>query len=490
MGSQDGLQTARTTLDAIKADAESEEAADFDPSGTSNRVELTGQENSPGRARSWNGDSLSRTDETDPSSLSDSIATLGINSNEQGYDKGIDAMCGEEKQSLLIQMFPDIKPFDIKFTLDKCKQDFGKVVGELLNQQFLNAEYNTDGEKHDLPKGVDGFADDTNPRRKGRGKKRKKIALARRSSSTPATGGDRGPSTPTLNRWEQAKEDIEFITQRSHLSAQAVMSIYNKADHSLRATIHAICDSDLAENPYAIISDPIIQAHTIDLASKCPEISPSHLAALVLLAHPSTASARELAEALVSSSHPSQLIPQYLPTTTDSSPPYSPSRPSGLAPNHIQPSALNYARSNALAQASAAYRKSKSHPLMGGAASHYASVAREAAASLRNIQSRSADALVAGQSTTMQCDLHGVVVRDAVRIASEYVSAWWGSRAEYAREGKVMGGGGFKVVVGRGTHSDGGRGRLGPAVSKALRAEGWRIDEGQGVLVIKGRVRK
>ena len=50
-------------------------------------------------------------------------------------------------------------------------------------------------------------------------------------------------------------------------------------------------------------------------------------------------------------------------------------------------------------------------------------------------------------------------------------------------------GGAFRIVTGVGRHSAGGRGRLGPAVGGMLVREGWRVEVGEGVLVVRGRVR-
>ena len=98
---------------------------------------------------------------------------------------------------------------------------------------------------------------------------------------------------------------------------------------------------------------------------------------------------------------------------------------------------------------------------------------------------------MASQSSGAQCDLHGVNVKDGVRIARERVQAWWdGGVGEWARQGKVRGNGGYRLVVGKGGHSEGGKGKLGPAVGGMLVREGWRVEVGEGILVVRGRARK
>lgn len=82
-------------------------------------------------------------------------------------------------------------------------------------------------------------------------------------------------------------------------------------------------------------------------------------------------------------------------------------------------------------------------------------------------------------------------VRDAVRIARERVQGWWegSGRGEWVGVGSGRGEG-FRIVTGVGRHSEGGRGRLGPAVGGMLRREGWKVEVGTGVLVVSGRARK
>ena len=192
------------------------------------------------------------------------------------------------------------------------------------------------------------------------------------------------------------------------------------------------------------------------------------------------------------SSTPVSLIPQYLPR--DISPDHrdislAPTIPA--APLQLpRANALLVARSNAFAQAQAAHRKSKSIPLMGGAASYYSSVARDAHAALRRHESARANEIVERQSNPGELDLHGVSVSDATRITKAEVEQWWEREGrEWSREGKVMVGG-LRIITGIGRHSDGGRGKLGPAVRAMLQREEWKIEEGEGVLEVVGRVRR
>ena len=192
------------------------------------------------------------------------------------------------------------------------------------------------------------------------------------------------------------------------------------------------------------------------------------------------------------SSTPVPIIPQYLPRDISPNPPdiYIASSNSSAPLQLSRASALLVARSNAFAQAQAAHRKSKSIPLMGGAAAHYSSVARDAHAALRQHDSARANELVARQSRPGEVDLHGVSVSDATRIAKTDIEQWWEREGrEWSREGKVMVGG-LRIITGVGRHSDGGRGKLGPAVRAMLQRDGWKIEEGEGVFEVVGRVRR
>ena len=192
------------------------------------------------------------------------------------------------------------------------------------------------------------------------------------------------------------------------------------------------------------------------------------------------------------SSTPVPLIPQYLPR--DISP--HPADIDIASLNSAAPlqssraSALLVARSNAFAQAQAAHRKSKSIPLMGGAASYYSSVARDAHVALRQHESARASELVARQSRPGEVDLHGVSVSDATRITKVEVEQWWEREGrEWSRAGKVMGGG-LRIITGVGRHSDGGKGKLGPAVRAMLQRDDWKVEEGEGVFDVVGKVRR
>ncbi|KAL9603856.1 MAG: hypothetical protein Q9219_000965 [cf. Caloplaca sp. 3 TL-2023] len=502
------INAARNTLDILKANAANDEDNSFDPSGTSrphDPDEASSQYESSERPQSWHGDSASES--TDMTAISSGLDSLNIERQIKDGDiqaggsatafQDLESLDTDQKTAVLTEMFPTMKPFDVEYALKKVAFDFGKAVEELLSQAFLESDKAAGGEGISN-RGIDGFLDLGPPR--GRKPKGKRKRQTRRTSSTPAlSDGASTQSVPTLSRWDRAKEDIEFLVQRINLPRSTISSAYHRSSASLPLTIAALCSSvtsdTIAHDPFT--SAELIDAHTAELALDFPTMPSAVIMSLVQLTYPSRTSAYELARASLtrSASEDELLVPHYVPRSP--SPPSDPQQtrprtsvmPLDAATRQAYASAT--ARSNAFTQANAAYRKSKSKPLMGGAASYYSAVGRDASASLRRYEAAAADARVTAQSKIGEVDLHGVTVKDAVRIAQDQTERWWEAEGrEWARAGKVMGGKGLRIVTGAGRHSEGGRGKLGPAVGATLVKEGWKVEVEQGVINVTGRARR
>lgn len=493
----------RSTLEILKESALAEENAAFDPSGSSGLQDEHSSHGSSDRARSWHGDfASSTTEDTEITGIGQALDSIDIyghdrktnhpDTGREYHETSLGGLPAEEKLQLLKEMFPGARDFDISYTFKKSGNNFGSSVEELLNQAFLEEE----GHRK---KGIEAFTESAVNGR-GRRKKKKQKQLLRRTSSTPGPTDDQSSYSPSpLSRWDRGKEDVDFIAQRTFLSPKIIASTYHKNGASLPATIAALCastDPETLVNPYLSDTAPsLLRVHAAELSVDFQRLPYPQLKALISLTHPSTASAHELARALssqASSSASIAIIPQYLPR------PASPieSTPSTPSSNNSTPlpsstaAAFATSRSNAFAQASSACRLSKSKPLMGGAASYYSSVGRDASASLRRHKAAEADALVTSQSSLGDVDLHGVNVKDAVSIARERVGSWWEKEArERARQGRVMGGG-LRVITGVGRHSEDRRGKLGPAVGRMLHSEGWKVEIGEGVIEVVGRQRR
>lgn len=504
------IEAARRTLDTLKDVVAIEDDKDFDPSGSSrpNEDDLPSSLHaSSERAQSWNGDSVS--DSTDLTSISHGLNSTNLDDRLSrlvdgdksaecaSVSENIESIPTHQLNEILCQMFPRIKEFDVGYILKKVNHDFGRAVEELLNQAFLESEH-VDGEETVLKRGVDGFLEPFDTRgRKNKGKRKKQM---RRTSSTPApSDGTTTQPVSAQSRWDRAKDDVEFLAQRMCLPRSTISSTYHSSGASLPLTIAALCSSaySLPVTQIASVDLDIIEANAAELAVDFPMLPPVTVKGLIKLTYPSTASAHEIARSASMSPNPGRelLVPQYVsrpPSPTTDSHYKKPKRlamPLDTATRQAHVSAA--IRSHAFTQASAAYRTSKSKPLMAGAASYYSDVGRDATASLRRYEAAAADARVTNQSRIGEVDLHGVTVKDAVRIAQDRVENWWEAEGrEWSRAGKVMGGKGLRVVTGVGRHSEGGRGVLGPAVGAMLVREGWKIEIGQGVINITGKARR
>lgn len=131
---------------------------------------------------------------------------------------------------------------------------------------------------------------------------------------------------------------------------------------------------------------------------------------------------------------------------------------------------------------------------MKAAAGYYSQLGRDLSTHLKAASESDADALVSSQSSATVLDLHGVSVQSATRIAAERTSAWWEGLGEAripggGRGGGVIGGG-YRIVTGLGRHSEGGRGKLGPAVVRTLVREGWKVEVGEGEVLVLGKARR
>lgn len=430
--------------------------------------------------------------------ISQSLKSFDINSNTgsqsliDGTTRGpqddleMENLSVDEKTLVLEEMFPTMKKFDVDYILNKPGNNFGKAVEELLNHVFFEEEENNGGGKM-VQRGVDGFLESNHL---GGRKARAKRKRLNRSNPSIITENLQFITATPSSRWDRAREEIDFITERTHLPSQTVSSTYHKSGASLPSAIAALCASKVSNAHLSSTPHSALQAHISELALDFPVLPLSQITALIYLSHPSTASAQELARVLAKSVSNTKIIPHYQARPLS---PLSPEKTFQATSSSIPLSTtaqLAATRETAFAKANAASRLSKSKPLMAGAASYYSSVAREASDLLRRHESVAAETLVGSQSKAGEVDLHGVSVQDAVRISKERVETWWENEGrEWAREGKAMRGS-LKIVTGVGKHSEGGKGRLGPAVVGMLIREGWKVECGEGTVVVVGRARR
>ncbi|KAE8453177.1 hypothetical protein EG329_011244 [Mollisiaceae sp. DMI_Dod_QoI] len=490
------LESARQTLEILKSTVTTDEATGFDPSGASGPDNLIDdQESARGEdesasarsARGWRS-------QTDDTSLNQDLSSLDLDgldfsessrdeSPDQAYRSSLDDLDPESKERALVGMFPALKAFDIKWTLEKCKGDAGLAIDELMTQSFLEES----GTRH---RGIEAFSESevAHRPRKGKGKKKRNTRAEEWHSGQ---GSSAGPEI-LGSKWDSGRQDVEFIAEKTGMPMQQVSSIYHNSRGTVPATIAAIVEAHTALNIES--DDPMVQINAAELRQDFPTVPMSDMEMLVQITYPSINNARDLAKALASQPTRKsgiQLDIRHAPLQLDPGPVKLKSK----AFNAVQPldSAMavatvsNYheARNAAFTQARAAYRKGKSDPLMGGVAAYYSQIGRDLDAKAKSAESAAADALVAEQSTKTVLDLHGVNVKDALRISRERVTAWWHELGEGRIGGRGVGTG-YRIVTGVGNHSEGGKGKLGPAVGKMLIREGWKVEVGGGVLIVTG----
>lgn len=490
-----------------------DEAAEFDPSGTA--VEGDGLLEEVRTASRLEGSAASSR-ETNMSSVSNGFAGLELSDSSQdgaltaeSSPVDFDVMDEDSKVAILLEVFQDkTTPYKVRHALQKCNGSWDAAMEEILSQLDISEFLQKDGGAKVSNKGVDAFFEDNGFRRerKGKGKKKaKKISNDQRHSSK--SGFQTNAPLPVENKWQTSSRDIEFVVSRTGLAHASIQSLYYSLGASLPKTVIAVLNKRLQKISPEDREDPVMVANAYDLQQDFPTVDEEHIFALIHITHPSTVSAHELAKELTTRPKSPvggiQIIPRYAPPVldeTDSSwqKPQKNSRPTTPTAYHEfdisdgpdNASMYNAAVANVRQQAQAAWRKSKSNPLMGGAAAYYSQEGRNLSALSSQATARYCDQLAARQSSPGQVDLHGIDVLNAVRIAQERVGQWWvnlGENRVNGRAGAESRAAGYRIVVGLGTHSVGGKGKLGPAVSKALKGQGWKCENQGAVILVRGR---
>ena len=411
----------------------------------------------------------------------------------------------DEKAAWLQNMFPDIPKNVLADVLASHEDSLDRATDELLNLSFLNHVYEEEDEEEaeDTPvvKGIDGFAEGMQQHRKGRKRRKARTNESSRASSTSSSLYDAEPRTP-INVWSRMSEDVEFICSRTKLRPQTVRSEYHLNGARLPHTIRALAFKE--GTAYCTTSEvnPLLELQMAEFQGQFEHVPKSQMYGLLRLARNMPSATVELLEAMTTAEDTSKSgklhgVAHYAPvdlkenrpletrstsnwTTTISSQP----RRSGAA--------HTFGVSQSFSQASAAYKKSKSKPLYGGAAAYYSEMGHERLKAAKEAHAAEADFLVTQQSSSTVLDLHGISVQDAVRIASNRTQEWWDGLgdAKFISGGGGPARAGYKIVTGVGTHSRNHAPRIGPAVSKMLIREGWKIEIGHGELIVTGKSRR
>jgi len=179
-------------LEILKATVPADEQTGFDPSGAGG-VDFSIDEQGAGRGENESTSTrslpaLGWRSQTDDSSLSQELSSLDLEghfternyatsreeSPEKPYTSELDVLDNEGKEKALVGIFPALKPFDIRWTLKKCKGDASLAIDELMTQSFLEES----GSRH---RGIEAFSESEVPSRprKERGRRREHFELMR-----------------------------------------------------------------------------------------------------------------------------------------------------------------------------------------------------------------------------------------------------------------------------------------------------------------------
>jgi hypothetical protein len=517
LSNDDEVSQARLILESIRESAAEEENTGFDPSGSSGAALYTGTDvdnDSSDHVESCP-EFANRSQDADTTGLTPALSSLDLGGPEGSgsdfsgsqngtYASGLEDLGNEEKEARLKDMFPSLSAYRVTHALKTCTGNIDRAMDVLLNAVFFEEEDLKPQNRSKLaPRGVDGFIAQGNVRRSRRSKARKVRLLGdeRRSSSMSGSWDERDNSE-SLNKWDLARKDIEFVTSRTFLATSKVSSVYHAKNASLAATLHSLTIAEMDTPTPTKIPEEAVQTQITELAQLFPALPTSKLAALLRLSRNSPSAARDLAEVMVQRPNYGdhslgiQALPQHSPVdfrSEDESEAYSP-RPRTTDASVLRAQAMSQGASGSIAfnQASAAYRRGKSQPLMGGAAAYYSQVGREHMKNAKELEAAAAEAHVQANSSSIRLDLHGVSVHHAVRIAKDRVRIWWDGLgdAKYAPGGWSPARDGFVVVTGKGSHSRPGAPQIGPAMLRQLTAEGWKVEAESGYLRVTGISRR
>ena len=423
-------------------------------------------------------------------------------SSEEDYIK-IDALSESETFQFLRITFPKLSDSELKETIKASGGDVRKAVGTLLNTEYNNAErkdtpiyqLNEDSDEND-----DGDDSIWAQRRPGGLSRPQVSGLATpKGPSFPALGGTTSPQkspissqsqSPVRSRWDALDTQITFLSQSLSLPTTKVRSAFHLNSSSLPRTLR-----DLLKD---IPLDRYDRDVVANLKTSFKRVDEDSLRKIVVGTNHDLECAMELARILdhdryyMSSTVTTTRAknPSTATTTVLKSPQASPRiQDDGEGTYDDMSSLRTYyltKRNEAFAAASQSYRKSKSDSLRSGVAAYYASLGRDYDTKYRYYSHLSANRLVAERQTRPnELDLHGVSIKDAVRLVEEGVTAWWARVGVIRERGEVKALESFVVIVGKGDKKPGGS-KLGPAVGGWLRRNGWGFQEARGEIIVWG----
>jgi hypothetical protein len=412
----------------------------------------------------------------------------------------MDTLSEDEAFQFLRITFPKPSDSELRNTIKLCDGDVRKAVDTLLNTEYLNTLQKETTTREDLGKSDDSDEEDSiwAQRRPG-GVARPKAAATAKGPAFPSLGSQAPPKSQlsrsqstARSKWDALDSQISFLSQSLSLPPAKVRSAFHVNASSLPRTLRVL----LKDIPNGRVDQDIVS----NLKATCKNVDEESLGKIVLATKYDLDCAMVLARVLEHDKYFNAPLmrPSDRPqksTNIKATPSISPSKValsavlddgtgtyedmSTLRSHYLEK------RNEAFAAASQSYRHSKSDSLHSGVAAYYATIGRDYDTKYRNYSQLAANRLVGSNSTKNTLDLHGVGIKDAVRIVEEAVTAWW-TRVEVIRErGEVKAVESFMIVVGKGERQKGGS-KLGPPVAAWLRRNGWGFQEARGEFIVWG----
>ena len=425
-------------------------------------------------------------------------------SSEEEYVK-IDKLSDVEAFKFLRITFPGPSDSELRSVVASSGGNVRKAVDVLLNNEYIRQTETSTGRQdvNVLEDGDDEEESIWSQRRPGGVSRPKPLSsTATKGPDFPSLGTSPTPQksqspygsrsqSPIRSKWDALDTQITFLSKSLSIPPSKVRSVFHGNGSSLPRTLREL----LRDVPLGRVDGDIVS----NLKATFKDVDEDLIRKIVLGTKHDLDTSMDLVRILEHDKYYSATLlrPSDRPAkSTYKSPPASitlePAGPrmvdDGTGMYEDMTSLRTYyleKRNQAFAAASQSYRQSKSDTLHSGVAAYYATLGRDYDTKYRTYSQLAANRLVASHSTSSTLDLHGVSVKDAVRIVEEAVTNWW-SRVDVVRErGEVKGVENFVIVVGKGDKQKGGS-RLGPPVAGWLRRNGWGFKEATGEFLVWG----
>ncbi|RPA97837.1 hypothetical protein L873DRAFT_1770692 [Choiromyces venosus 120613-1] len=427
-----------------------------------------------------------------------------------------------DKIDSLRKMFPELGVYTLKRVLSSAQGHVDRAIDELLNREFLNGD-----EDAGKTKGVDAFDGESGlswggkkSKRKGRGGNGKGGGGGRRADLLPDENSLNGKVAESC--WAAISREVDYLADCLGLEREKVLSVYHSHGGSIGPMIVALLDKYQGGGSGDVTHQD--ELHTL-AAEFGATVKTDHLDKLLSLCRDNKTAVFELAGILSRTTSPQEFLGSFSPAPSSAPSPSSPSSPSSrsrtdprqttptvntewtvigrnLRRPAMSPRTINIPRSHtsasinestyasacneAFAKASAAYRKSKSDRLMSGAAAVYSEQGHEYNSIAQEYNDIVAERWVDENSSEDTLDLHGVTVRQALKISRERTTQWWVRESNDGERRQRGGTKALSIVTGCGRHSKDGSPKLLPAVGKMLVREGWDIQVQGGQITVWG----